>query len=311
MFNSLGKRVLLLFLLAAGAAFGDDLVWTSAGSNVWSIYYVSPYQAQDKSLGEQLNLFCLDYNHDIAPPNEWNANLNPLVASGNASANLSKFQFGGSYPNVLPPGTTNANAFAFQSETYTNNASTVTADLTTSASFDRYLEAAWLFTQIENAIAEAASQTPPISQAQLFSIEQIYQVAAWRIFADSGPSNQSNNSHLGDLNMRIGQTAGRYTFNNLMGFWVRNDALANGYNDFQFAVDTVLGSAEIAVKNNNWLPTTSWDVVTADKDWVQANNSGVPLQEFLTPTPAPEPAAAVLFGTVLVLIGVKTRRKRP
>jgi hypothetical protein len=305
-------RFVWLLCLFGATSFADDLHWLDAGNNVWSIFYVSPYTAKDSTIGKQLSLFCMDYNHDIAPPMDWQANLTPLVAPGpNPGANLPAYQFGGSYPNVLPPYTTAANAYAFQSETYTHNSATVTADLSTSAAYDRYLETAWLFTQIEDAIQKASAPSPLINQQQLMSIEQVYQVAAWRIFADTGKSLYSNYSHLDDLNARITQTGGRYVFNVALGVWVRNDSASSGYNDFQFAVDSALANAADQVKHHAWLPAYEWSVVTADKNWVAANDNGVPLQEFLTPyAPNPEPAAILLLLTVVVIVIGASHRHR-
>ena len=61
----------LLLILAASSAYGDELTWTGVGSSPQTLagaYYVSPYYAYDTTTKEPLTLYCVDFNHEIAPP---------------------------------------------------------------------------------------------------------------------------------------------------------------------------------------------------------------------------------------------------
>jgi hypothetical protein len=299
------QRIILCTLAASGVGYADNLTWTSAGNNVWSIFYVSPYTALDTTTGQTLQIFCIDYNHDIAPPQTWTANVVPL-----SSTNLSQYQFGGSYPGVSPLDTTAASAFAFQSQTTTSGGSTVTANLSTSGSMDRYLELAWLATQMETALSDG--QQGKITTAAMDAALDVYQVADWLIFADASPSQFAPGmTHIADLENRVAGTSGGFSYNSTLGLW---SSAGSGY-DFQYAVDSALNSAENAVVNNGW-SSSQFSVVTASQSWDASNNGGVPLQEFLvlTPTtgssltPVPEPSQLVLLFTVIALTGLAARR---
>jgi hypothetical protein len=81
-------------ILTAGTAFGDDMVFQriSSQSSVWQGYWTSPYLVMDQSVppsGELLTVYCLDFNHEVAPPYEWDAIITPLDPS-----NVSHFQYG-------------------------------------------------------------------------------------------------------------------------------------------------------------------------------------------------------------------------
>src|SRR5580658_223320 len=250
------QRILLCGLAASGVGYADNLTWTSAGNNVWSIFYVSPYTALDTTTGQTLQIFCIDYNHDIAPPQTWQANLVPL-----STTNLSQYQFGGSYPGVSPLDTTAASAFAFQSQTTTSNGSTVTANLSTSGSMDRYLELAWLVTEMETTLSDG--QSGKLTTAAMDAALDVYQVADWLIFADAGPSQFApGQTHLSDLEGKIAGTSGDYSYNSTLGLW---SSASSGY-DFQYAVDSALNSAETAVVNNGW-SSSQFSVVTASQSW--------------------------------------------
>lgn len=299
------QRIVFCALAASGIGYADNLTWTSAGNNVWSIFYVSPYTALDTTTGQTLQIFCIDYNHDIAPPQTWQANVVPL-----STANLSQYQFGGSYPGITPLDTTAASAFAFQSQTTTSDGSTVTANLSTSGSMDRYLELAWLVTQMETALSDG--QSGKITTAAMDAALDVYQVADWLIFADAGPSQFApGETHIADLESRVAGTSGDFSYNSTLGLW---SSAGTGY-DFQYAVDSALNSAENAVVNNGW-SSSQFSVVTASASWDASNNNGVPLQEFLvlTPnsgsslTPVPEPSQLVLLFTVIALTGLAARR---
>jgi hypothetical protein len=107
-------------LLMGGTAFADELVFQniSSQSTVWQGYYTSPYLVLDKSVppsGELLTVYCLDFNHEVAPPFEWDATIRPLDPG-----DVSHFQYG-------------ASAGAWQ----------------------RYAAAAWLFQKIQALPADA------------------------------------------------------------------------------------------------------------------------------------------------------------
>jgi hypothetical protein len=280
--------------------------WSSAGDNVWQGFYVSPYTAKDANTGALISIFCIDYNHEIAPPMDWQANIVPF-----SSSNFSQYQFGGTYPNILPGDTSNPANFAFQTNTAVSNGASVTANLSTSNGLNRYLELAWLATQMEGALTDG--QNGLLSTAAMNAVIDIYQVADWLVFADSGPSEfTSSETHLQDLQGRIAATGGNFAFNSTLGLW---GSSSSGYN-FQFAVDSALNSAENAVVNQGWTPGLGWSVVTADKTWDAQNENGVPLQEFLTYTPpsqtglnpVPEPSQIVLMLTVIALVGLLVKR---
>jgi hypothetical protein len=280
--------------------------WSSPGNNVWQGFYVSPYTAKDANTGALISIFCIDYNHEIAPPMDWQANIVPF-----SSSNFSQYQFGGSYPNILPGDTSNPSNFAFQTNTAVSNGGSVTANLSTSNGLNRYLELAWLATQMEGALTDG--QNGLLSTAAMNAVIDIYQVADWLVFADSGPSEfTAGETNLQDLQGRIAATGGNFAFNSTLGLW---GSSSSGYN-FQFAVDSALNSAENAVMNQAWAPGLGWSVVTADKTWDAQNENGVPLQEFLTYTPpsqtglnpVPEPSQIVLMVTMIALIAFVVKR---
>ena len=77
--------------LIAGTAFADHMVFNgeSSQSNAWQGYWTSPYLATDQTSGESLTIYCLDFNHQVAPPYNWDATIRPLDPS-----NLALFQYG-------------------------------------------------------------------------------------------------------------------------------------------------------------------------------------------------------------------------
>jgi hypothetical protein len=175
---------------------------------------------------------------------------------------------------------------------------------------DRYLELAWLITQMETALSDG--QSGKITTAAMDAALDVYQVADWLIFADASPSQFApGETHLADVESRVAGTSGDFSYNSTLGLW---SSAGSGY-DFQYAVDSALNSAENAVVNNGW-SSSQFSVVTASEPWVAANNGGVPLQEFLVLTPAsgssltpvPEPSQLVLLFTVIALTGLAARR---
>ena len=133
------KLCLLALFVLTNCLFADDLKWGGTWAGVWSGFGTSPYTAIDQSANNKvLVIFCLDYNDEIAPPVDWQANIRPLTQS-----NVTQYgQFGGNYGQGI---TTTPWAF--------NGDAGITAghsvDLTASSTaYTRYLEAAWLFTNI-------------------------------------------------------------------------------------------------------------------------------------------------------------------
>lgn len=249
-----------LALIAAGPAWADAIQWDNAIGPAWNnAYWVSPYKVTDQSNGQDILIYCLDFNHDIAPPNNWVANLNLLSPS-----NLSHFQYGGSYLNPPIPAPTDP--------------------------YNRYLEAAWLFT---NMIDSGADQQNAIAS----------QVAAWLLFVDQ--------SHIGSytvpgqgLEGQIAATTGSYSFTDYVG----GQGVSGQLTTFTDAVNQALTASQNAVLQGGWTAADNWAVVTADPSWVNGSNGGTPVQEFLTPVP--EPSSIRYMGTLLLAAGLIFRKNR-
>jgi hypothetical protein len=284
-----GSRILVFFFLVCGACLADDLQWGGTWAGVWSGFGTSPYTAIDKTLGKTLTIFCLDFNDEIAPPLEWQANIRTLN-----STNVTQYaQFGGNYGHGIT-----TTPWAFNGDAGLNPGHSV--DLSPSSSaYTRYLEAAWLFTNITAAQSHGDINTMIVSQ-----------VAAWDLFVES--------ANIGSLNTDITASNSPSSLSTFQNYEYSADNYAttpgtNGITNlmFQDAVDEALKVAQHAVVDQDWYASPfapSWDVVTGDPDWTTAY--GRPVQEFLTPG-VPEPASILLFGTI-VLASVRTiRRKIP
>ena len=78
---------------AASGLLATELTldFVSPGNNPVGFYYVSPYTAEIKGTGQLLTLYCIDFDHEIAPPEEWTARIEPFDF-----ANLPNMQNGGS-----------------------------------------------------------------------------------------------------------------------------------------------------------------------------------------------------------------------
>jgi hypothetical protein len=72
--------IVSVFLAWGSVAHANPLTldWVSAGNNPVGGYYVSPYTAEIKSTSQLITLYCIDFNHEVAPPLEWEANIVPL-----------------------------------------------------------------------------------------------------------------------------------------------------------------------------------------------------------------------------------------
>jgi hypothetical protein len=76
----------------AASGWGTTLTmdWVSPGNNPVGYFYVSPYTAQVQGTSQLLTLYCIDFNHEVAPPLEWQANLQTFD-----QANVPNMQYGG------------------------------------------------------------------------------------------------------------------------------------------------------------------------------------------------------------------------
>ena len=283
------KRILCsssLFLLLTCSLFADDLHWGGTWAGVWSGFGTSPYTAIDQTQANKvLVIFCLDYNDEIAPPYDWRANIRPVTQS-----NVDQYaQFGGNYPGIP------ATSWAFTSDPGVNGHA---VNLSSSSSaYTRYLEAAWLFTNI------LAAQTHNDISSMIIS-----QVAAWDLFVDA--------SKAGDLSSRISASNGPlYTLNNYVysadSYTSPPTTVSTSNLVFQDAVNEALNAAQNAVGQNwyNSVYAPSWDLVTGDPGFVQS--FGRPVQEFLSDAPpsVPEPSSIFLLGTAVLGAGMSLRRR--
>lgn len=193
-----------------------------------------------------------------------------------------------SHPSQPAPNQISGPPYAF----VTDNAGAYQANLTASPdAYTRYLEAAWLFTELKDA--------NPTSGLALAA-----QAAAWDLFV--------NSAHIGELSHDIDTTGGTYNFVDLVDS-VAPTASVSGLN-FEQAVDYALDAAQAAVVTNKTFTGTGWTIVTADPTWVEGAGNTIPAQEFLSPNavdppPVPEPSAIVLLGTGACMVGFARRRK--
>ena len=87
--------VLFFVLLIPARAGVLTLDWIGAGNNPVGGYYVSPYTAEIRNTGDFITLYCIDFNHEVAPPLEWQAVIQPLTWS-----NVGSLQYGNWSSNV-------------------------------------------------------------------------------------------------------------------------------------------------------------------------------------------------------------------
>jgi hypothetical protein len=88
----LGFLAMLAMGLVPGTAWANvmTLDWVSGGNNPVGYFYVSPYTAEIKGTNQPITLYCIDFNHEVAPPLEWQANIQIFD-----QANLPNMQYGG------------------------------------------------------------------------------------------------------------------------------------------------------------------------------------------------------------------------
>jgi hypothetical protein len=267
---------LAVLTLGSTGLFADTLTWGGTYIADWDGFGTSPYTATDTSAtsNQGIQLFCLDFNDEIAPPDQWQANVYAL----SSSSVTNNAQYGGSYNNLLDTAASAANKtapqvypFVFAGDPSAPAGYQVTL---TQDPYTRYLEAAWLFTDIESAVS---------AHPEDVNTDMIAQVAAWDLFV--------NSSNVGTLTSDIANYGGTpYTFQNYLG------STSVGGLTFEQAVDVALADAQNAVVNNHW-DGGDWSLVTATPAWVVGY--GRPVQEFLTPVP--EPQSVVLLGTVIAI----------
>lgn len=296
-----------------GALWADNLTWGGTYIAGWDGFGTSPYTATDTSLNphQGVQIFCLDFNDSIAPPADWAASImtlnQPNVAGTGAYAGVYAAQYGGDYNNLLTAAFNNpANPraagekaapqvsgqatgvvppFAFNSD---NAGGGYSIDLSPSndpnpsrSAYLRYLEAAWLFTDILAGLP--ADRNTDI----------IAQVAAWELFV--------NNSNLSFLTGDVDKYAGSFVFNNYLALapgqtYTTTSAVHKqstpgiGGVTFRQAVDAALAAAQTAVVTDGWGPGSynygSWSLVTGTPVYVIGY--GAPVQEFLSPNATPD-----------------------
>jgi hypothetical protein len=75
-FHSLA--MLMMGMAVSGWGIPLTLDWVSPGDNPVGYVYVSPYTAEVQGTNQLITLYCIDFNHEVAPPLEWQANLQTL-----------------------------------------------------------------------------------------------------------------------------------------------------------------------------------------------------------------------------------------
>jgi hypothetical protein len=279
-------RILVLLSLSTLCVFADSFTWGNTYAQNWNNIGTGPYSAQGSGANANITIFCLDFNDEIGPPYNWNATVRNLNSSNVQTA----AQYGGNYNNLLNsaynvPGQQAPNQISGYPFTFVtdNTGNAYSVDLTDSSdAYTRYLEAAWLFSELET--AGGTSQVGLVAQ-----------VAAWDLFVNAA------NEPLLASDIQVTNGLGNvFSFAGVTGL------------DFQQAVDYALTAAQTAVVTDHF-DGAGWTLVTADPTWVEGAGNGIPAQEFLSPNavpPVPEPGAMVLLATAVGLIGLgKLRRK--
>lgn len=157
-FYIIALAVLFIF---ASSAFADSMYFSDPGNNVWAGVYVDPYTGVDKDNNNKvLTLYCDDWNTEFSGNPTWPAVITPLEPF--TATNLLFGQIHSAYD------------FTFDSAHHQIQWGVVSVDATDI--YFRYLEAAYLFSRIQTAIA---TKSPTLT-----TDEQELSAAAWTLFVD-------------------------------------------------------------------------------------------------------------------------------
>jgi hypothetical protein len=251
--------VLAILLLLSGNAFADQFYFTSSGSVTWNNVYVTPYQANDNTHPQNnpLTIYCDDWNTEFSGNPTWNANIYALTAG-----NVGNFKYGNTTQNY------DVDINPSASGDYLSVYSSSIPD-----AFDRYLEAAWLDEQWQNAVIGGTSTT---------TMQIGIAAAMWTLFVDSsnvgGPLSDPTSGLIGAIN-------------------------STGYAD---AVYGYLKAAQAKVAGG--YTAAGWDVIVPEGNSFPMQEFLV--HDFSGDTSVPEPSAIILLGTVAGLLGgLRFRRK--
>ena len=167
------KKIMLLLLAVfawTGVLLADNLDFTVNGSpydatGFGGYYYISPYYAHDNTTGNNLTMFCLDFDHEINTPENYDANIHAIPGSSTSFSGV-------------------ANQFQFGAVTDLSNFADTYGVLTGASIYQRYEAAVWLVSHEMaelNALGGAA-----VNSFAGHQIRAKYQYAAWELFVYQG-----------------------------------------------------------------------------------------------------------------------------
>jgi hypothetical protein len=295
--KGLFNTAILLFALA-GATWADDMQFGSTVVNgvTWQgpeNVYVSPYYATDvaPSAGSPftkntvIQIYCLDWNHNITFGYSWTADIFAIDPLANGNVSKLYYDQGPVSAYTLAPQTSD--------QVELNSVTLQQTDM-----YNRYLEAAWLFNQMRLLWAP----TPP-GNSQPNDVEQReLNVAAWTLFLDVNPPISPNPPLAAAFALDINNSDNGVAPPG-------QDFAIDVYNYVQCAQAHVVGGTCVMPGGGTTQIGSGGDYHAAG--WYAVTN-GAGTQEFLTYVPpVPEPSAVILLGTVVGVLGLtKFRRKR-